>query len=122
MNCPVHQKPMRESEDGKTFFCPVPHGEKPDGKKIWYRVPAGAPPHNPVMQTSSPSPGVIQGSPFHASGLAWEPLPHADSRVTLACAALEFASRVYQGGGQEAQGPALALADATYSAFLKVLA
>jgi hypothetical protein len=40
--------------------------------------------------------------------------------VTLAAASLEFASRIYQGGGEAAQGPALALADATYHAWIKV--
>lgn len=88
--CPQHGKPLRQSEKGDSFYCPIPHGETPEGKKIWYRVKAEKP--------AAPS----------ANGIG------TDS--TLAAAALTFAGSVYRGAGGELGDEAIQLAIRAYSA------
>jgi hypothetical protein len=80
-------------------------------------------PGEPAMQTSSPAPAPIQSSPQNAAhgfpGEGFSAGLNPTHRVALAAAALNFAGQIYVGQGQDAQGAALALADATYSAWLK---
>lgn len=89
-NCPIHNAPMKQGRNGG-FFCPK---KMPDGS--WCAAKSSPAQANAPTQVSpTPQPGAT--TPAHL----------------LLIAALDFASRVYQGTGQA--DDATALANAIYA-------
>jgi hypothetical protein len=83
--CPIHQKPMRAGKFG--WYCSTKDGENWCSQKVPFpkkEAASSAPPAAPPVGATAPV-----ASP-------------ANAKAMIACAALEFAGRIYQGAGNEA--------------------